>query len=156
MSIDDFWNEFLIKFGKDKSLKYMDAFHFHCTEKAANELLNLVLKGQKKATSSSMLCYEITGDKKPEVGDYSIVTNWNGEPKCVIETVKTTIVPFKDMTFQICKRKGEDEILEQWQRSHREFFMAEGKELGYEFSQDMLVLFEDFRVVFTLEEAVSK
>ena len=120
------------------------------TEKLANELLSLVLKGQKKATSSSIHSYELTGDKMPQVGDYSIITDWNGNPKCIIETTNITILPFKDITFEICVREGEDDTLESWQRGHKNFFISEGKELGYEFSEDMPVVFEDFRVVFTL------
>lgn len=101
MNIDEFGKEFLIKSGKDRSLKYIEAFHFEQTEKAANELLGLVLEGKKKATASSVWCYELTGDKMPEKGDYSIVTDWSGAPKCVIETINTTMLPFRDTNFFI-------------------------------------------------------
>ena len=66
----------------------------------------------------------------------------------MIETTEITILPFKEVTYDICKREGEDECLETWQRGHIAFFEAEGKELGYEFSEDLLVVFEDFKVIY--------
>lgn len=92
--------------------------------------------------------YEIEGKRLPEVGDLSIVTNWEGEPRCVIETVAVTIMLFSDMTYDICKREGEDDSLESWRTGHARFFRDEGNKLGYEFSNDMPVVFEDFEVVY--------
>lgn len=146
--IEKFWQEFLRETDRDRSLRYTECFHFELTEYWANELLRLVLEGRKRATSSSLWGYELEGDKVPEKGEMSIVTNWDGEPQCVIETTDVTIIPFKDITFDICSREGEDDNLQSWQEGHREFFKEEGKELGYEFSEDMPVIFQDFRVIY--------
>ena len=146
--IDMFWQRFLDNTGKDKNTKYLEAFHFELTEYWANELLKLVLEGTKRATCSSLKSWEIEGVKIPEFGDLSIVTDWEGTPRCVIETTNTMILPFKDITYDICKREGEDECLETWQRGHIDFFKAEGKELGYEFTDELLVVFEDFNVIY--------
>lgn len=147
--IGAFWEDFLLKTNKDKNTKYIDCFHFELTEKWANELLRLVLIGQKQATSSSLLAYQIEGGIIPKVGDLSIVTDWEGIPKCVIETTSVMIIPFKEITFDICKREGEDESLESWRKGHITFFSREGKELGYTFTEDMPVIFEDFKMVFS-------
>ncbi len=146
--IDEFWKKFLNETNRDKDTKYLDAFHFELTEKWANELLRLVLIGQKKATASSLRGYEIEGERIPKVGDLSIVTDWEGIPRCVIETTKITIIPFSEMTYDICKREGEDDTLESWVKGHTNFFTEEAKQLGYEFTSDMPVIFEDFEVVY--------
>jgi len=52
------------------------------------------------------------------------------------------------MTYAICKREGEHETLEAWQSDHIIFFNAEGAEIGYEFSWEMTILFEDFAVIY--------
>jgi len=148
LNIDEFWQGFLKSTNKDLSLKYYECFHFDLDEKSANELLALVLSGKKKATASSLPAYEINGEEIPKVGDYSIVTDWDGNPHCVIETTQVTILPFKEITFDICKREGEDDTLESWQRGHTNFFTEDGKMLGYDFSEDMPVIFEDFEVVY--------
>ena len=120
----------------------MSCFHFELSEYWANELLRLVLIGQKKATSSSLWGYEIEGEKIPQEGDCNIVTDWEGNPRCVIQTTKVSIIPFKEMTYEICRLEGEDENLETWRKGHLSFFQKEGKDLGYTFSEEMPVIFE--------------
>lgn len=147
--INTFWENFLLKTNRDKDIKYIDSFHFELTERWANELLRLVLIGQKQATSSSLLAYQIGGDRIPQVGDLSIVTDWEVIPKCVIETTNVMIIPFKEITFDICKLEWEDDNLEYWREGHINFFSREGKELGYTFTEDMPVIFENFKMVFS-------
>jgi len=108
----------------------------------------MVLSGQKRATASSLFSCENEIGNIPQAGDYSIVTDWDGIPRCVIQTTAVCILPFNEMTFEICQREGEDDSLESWQEGHRGFFNAEGEKLGYVFCETMPVVFEDFRVVF--------
>ena len=146
--IKKFWNEFLDKTKRAKDTCYFECFSFGWGEEMGDELLALVLEGKKRATASSLLAYQREGERMPAVGDLSLVTDGRGLPRCVIETTEVTVLPFKEITFAICKREGEDEVLETWQQGHERFFTQEGKELGYEFSWDMPVVFEDFAVVY--------
>ncbi len=156
MKADEFWRQFLEAAGLDCDTVCSEVFHFEITEYWADRLLELVISGQKRATSSSLIGYELEGDKVPEAGEYSIVTNWAGEPKCVIRTTAVTIIPFCDITYDICCREGEDDNLESWQNSHRSFFTEEGEQLGYQFTEDMPVIFEDFEVVYTADGGLVK
>lgn len=148
MSVRAFWDDFLESKNLSKDTNYFEAFHFHFEEKWANELLRLVLIGQKRATASSLLLYEIQGSEIPKVGDYSVVTDFANEPKCVIQTTSVHIIPFKEMTFERCKLEGEDDSLESWKEGHTRFFTHEGKKMGYQFTEDMPVVFEEFEVVY--------
>ena len=74
--------------------------------------------------------------------------NHNIVPKCVIETTNVRILPFKDITYDICRLEGEDDSLESWRKGHISFFKEEGKKSGYEFSEEMPVVFEEFEVVY--------
>ncbi len=143
-----YWKEFLIKTNRDLSLRYYECFHFCNSEELANSLLQLVLDGKKKATASSLLYYQAVNEPIPQVGGFSIVTDFAGNPKCVIETTNVMILPFRDMTFDICKREGEDDSLKSWQEGHIRFFTEDGQENGFEFTWDMPVVFEDFEVVY--------
>lgn len=125
----------------------LEKWHFELTEGAANYLLGLVLEGKKRATASSLWEYELEGEPLPKVGEMSIITYWDGTPGCVIRTTNVRIIPYRDMTFDIAKLEGEDDTLESWQKNHEAFFTEEGKELGYTFSEDMPVIFEEFEVV---------
>lgn len=146
--INEFFTRFIQKTHRDKNTTYMDVYHFELTEYWANELLRLVLIGQKKATASSYEAFIIENEPLPKVGDLNIITDFAGNPRCVVETKQITIRPFKEFTFDIVKREGEDDNLESWRTGHTKFFTNEGKELGYTFSEDMKVVFEDFEVVY--------
>ena len=148
MTVQAFWEAFLQETGWPADTPCLESFHFDLTEKWANELLRLVLEGKKRATSSSLTCYELEGARVPAPGDLSIVTDWAGEPHCVIETTQVDILPFRDMTFALCRLEGEDDCLDSWRRSHINFFTAEGHEAGYVFTEDMPVIFEQFRVIY--------
>lgn len=150
LNVDDFWKSFLLSRGLDENLEYTDCFHFELSEYWANELLRLVLAGQKRATSSSLWAYEIEGDKVPQVGDFSIVTDWEGNPRCVIRTTNVRILPFREITYDICRLEGEDDTLESWRRGRISFFQEEGKELGYTFTEDMPVIFEEIQAVYQI------
>src|SRR5690625_7593139 len=73
-----FWESFLRETHRPETTKYLEVFHFELTRDLANELLRLVLIGQKKATASSLWSYDLEGERVPIVGDLSIVTDWEG------------------------------------------------------------------------------
>ena len=150
-TINAYFARFLEKEKLDPSTTYLEAFHFELNEKLANELLDLVLQGKKRATASSAKAYQNTNESMPAIGDYTIVLDWDNNPRCIIQTTNVQLIPFKDITYEICKREGENDTLKSWQDGHRRFYIEEGKQIGYEFSEEMLVVFEDFEVVF-LEE----
>jgi len=151
MDNQTFWSTFLEKNNLPKDTPCFEVFHFHFEEKWANELLQLVLIGQKKATASSYYAFDKQGLSLPKTGDYSIVTDFANNPKCVIQTKNVRLIAFKDMTFEICKLEGEDDSLESWREGHIRFFSHEALDLGYEFSEDMPVIFEEFDVVYQVE-----
>ena len=146
--IQKYWESYLASTNSDVNLNYTDCFYFGRTENIANELVELVLNKIKKATTSCFHSYEINNEELPKIGDLCIITDWDGNPKCVIETTCVTILPFKNVTFEICKREGEDDNLESWRNTHFSIYEAEGKKNGYIFNWDTLVVFEDFKVVY--------
>ena len=88
---------------KDKS--YFECFSFGDSPEMADELLRLVLDGEKTPTVSVIL----EGEPAPSVGDLSLVLDGSGNPACVIKTVYLEIVKFCDLTWDMVKLEGEDE-----------------------------------------------
>ena len=150
-AVESFWLRYLTTQHMPLDSKYLEAFHFELTKKSANELLKLVLEGKKRATASSLEAYRKENEKLPIPGDYSIVTDFDGNPYAVIRTTAVTILPYRFMTFDICKREGEDDTLESWKKNHKKFFTEEGKMIGYKFNDSMLVVFEDFELLYQEE-----
>lgn len=148
MEIKQYWSDFLKETNRDSHTKYFEAFYFGSSEQAATNLLKLVLDGKKTATASGLKQSLLSNAELPKVGDLSIVTDWEGNPACIIETTNVIQMKFQEMTYDICKREGEDETLESWQQNHIDFFTVVGKEMGFEFSWDMDIIFEDFEVIY--------
>jgi len=133
---------------KEGKKNFEKAWHFCNDEKNANELAELTLQGIKRATTSLKYWYEVENEKIPEEGDLNIITDWKGNPVCVIKNVKVSIIPFKDVDEDFAYREGEgDKSLKYWRDVHIEYFTKELKEKDIEFNEDMLVVCEEFDVV---------
>ena len=142
------WERFLSDTGRPLDTPCYECFYFCDNEEAANALLELVLQGKKTATASYGPIYALEGAALPEVGGLSMVTDFSGLPKCVIQTTAITTLPFCRMTYEICRREGEDDRLESWQENHRLAFGRECAQAGIPFREDGPVVFEDFQVVY--------
>jgi len=83
------------------------------------------------------------------VGGYSIVTDFEGEPQCVILTTEVRHLPFNEVDAQFAFDEGEgDRSLEYWQSAHRNFFTECCRDLGIEFSENLMICCKRFKVLF--------
>lgn len=145
----DFWNAFAATDPAADESRFYEAFFFGDSEALADELAALVLQGTKRATAGSVWSYEAEGRRVPAPGDLSIVTNWAGEPLCVIETRSVEILPFNEVTAEFAAVEGEgDGSLAYWTQGHRRYFERECARAGREFAEDMMVACERFEVVY--------
>jgi len=144
-----FWNEFCRETGESDDSRFYEAFYFADSEALANELAELVLRGTKRATAGAMWKFEAEAKRIPQAGDLSIVTDWAGDPLCVIETLSVEVLPFSEVTAEFAATEGEgDGSLDYWQKSHGEYFMRECLASGREFSEKMLIICERFDVIY--------
>ncbi|MDK2593917.1 ASCH domain-containing protein [Pseudoalteromonas obscura] len=128
-------------------------WHFCDNEADANDCLDLVLAGVKKATSPSLWWYKANNIALPQVGDLNIVTDWHGYAHCIVKTTKVTIVPFNliDDTYAALEGEG-DKSLAYWRQVHWAYYQRELAETKYTPSHDMPIVCEEFEIVFTLED----
>ena len=144
-----FWSAYSASVGGVDDARFYEASYFGDSEALANELAELVLRGIKRATAGSVWSYETSGEKLPAPGDLSIITNWSGEPLCVIETQSVEVVPFNEVSAEFAATEGEgDGSLAFWQAAHRDYFTRECVAANRQFNEDMLVACERFRVVY--------
>uniref|UniRef100_A0A942YDJ2 ASCH domain-containing protein n=1 Tax=Neobacillus citreus TaxID=2833578 RepID=A0A942YDJ2_9BACI len=123
------------------------AWAFGATAEHADELLDLVLRGTKDGTASSMWDYEASGEALPEVGELSVILDGRGEPRAVIETTALRVVPFDEVDAEHARSEGEgDRTLEYWRAAHERYW-REHSENPRGFAPDMPVLCERFRLV---------
>lgn len=149
--VEAFWQAYLdsLPEGTAPPSRTYEAWYFGDSEAMANELGDLVRRGIKTATASLLWEYEAEGEAPPQVGDLSIITTFDGEPLCLIETTEVEIKPFNEVDAQFAYDEGEgDRSLAYWRQGHWSFFTKYCQILGRQPRQDMPVVCERFRVVF--------
>ncbi len=147
--IQPFWKSFEATIGHGASSRFYESFHFDDNETNANALGDIVLQGQKRATAGLLWSNEINDKPIPKVGDLSVVTNWQQEPLCIIETTQVEIVPYEEVSETFAAVEGEgDGSLRHWREVHWLYFSRECQRLGKEPSSRMPIICERFKVVY--------
>jgi uncharacterized protein YhfF len=115
----------------------------------ADELGRLIKSGTKTATCSALWDYEAEGEELPEVGTKTVVLDGNGHALCIVETTEVEIRPYDEVDEQFAYEEGEgDRSLAYWREAHRNFFSRTLPNVGREFSPEMPLVCERFRVVY--------
>ena len=155
-SVQEMWKAYLRSLGQDPTTtdKTFTAWHFCDNEQDADELAALVKAGHKRATASAYWAYEAEQEPVPAVGDYSVITDWDGEAQCVIRTTSVEIVPFNEVTADLARTEGEgDRSLDYWHRVHWACFSRELSAIGRCPEETMPVVCETFEVVYGAAKA---
>jgi uncharacterized protein YhfF len=149
-AIEHFWRAYLSSLPPSATPPAAyQAWHFGNTQDMADRLGRLVKTGVKTATCSLVWVYEAEGERLPQVGDLSIITTWDGQPLCLIETTQAEVRAFDQVDEQFAYDEGEgDRSLAYWRRVHWEFFSEECAAIGRQPSHAMPLLCERFRLVF--------
>ncbi|MFH0373685.1 ASCH domain-containing protein [Streptococcus sp. A22] len=114
-----------------------------------DELADLVARGIKTATSSAYPLYELEGEEIPQTGGYDIILDSQGNAVCIIKTTKVYVTPFSQVSEEHAWREGEgDRSLSYWRQVHEELFTIWLEEVGLTFTEDMLVVCEEFELVY--------
>lgn len=144
-----FWQAYVDAVGGVDETRFYEAFYFGDSMELADSLAALVLKGIKRATTTSVWSIEADGERLPTPGNLSVVTSWSGKPLCIVETVSVEVVPLNEVTAEFAATEGEgDGSLRYWQEAHRNYFKRECDDAGRQFTENMLVACEEFRVVY--------
>lgn len=146
------WKDYLATVGENEidTTKSYTSWHFCDNEEDANDLVDLVLCQTKRATASLYLAYEYENEEVPKVGNTSIITDWCGIAKCIIETIKIDIVPYNEVSEEFAATEGEgDKSLDDWRRAHWSYFSREMEVMGKRPTEEMLVVCEEFKVTYS-------
>ena len=117
----------------------------------ADYLAELVLMGQKTATSSAFDLYAVGNEPLPKENELSVILDSKENAICIIETTKVEVIPFKEVSKDHAYKEGEgDKSLAYWRQVHEEVFTEWMSEAGLTFTPDSKVVLEEFRKVYPL------
>lgn len=146
--LDEYWHTFLEKTGRDSDETCAGDLNFDSNGFMNDGQIALILSGRKTAFFTSFPSLSIDGEPVPVSGELYLVLDRAGNPRCVIELESVNIVPFCDVTWEMAKREGEDENLEKWREKYRGYLEDEGAVVGFDFSPDIRMVYQVFRVVY--------
>jgi len=149
LAVNEYWNAFLAdnpEIGHDTPFQ---VWYFGNSKVMAKELADLVISGKKTATASLAKTNEREPENAPLENGYSVVTDFEGVPVCVVQTVEIRHSPFNDVDAKFAFDEGEgDQSLEYWRSVHWEYFSREAAKFGFEFNENSIVCCERFRLLF--------
>lgn len=133
----------------DQPVRELAHWHFCDNKKDADECAQLVLQGVKRATSPSLWWHQASGEPVAKPGELNVVTNWQGDAICIIETVAVEVVAFCDISSEYAYLEGEgDKSLAYWRQVHWDYYHRELEGTEFTPTQQMPIVCEEFKVVF--------
>ena len=105
-SARNMWGDYLDKHLEDAFVNAPKTIHFCDNEHDANECVNLVVNGIKKATSSSLLGLQLRNEPLPKIGDFMVVTDWSGKAKCIVKTTAVKLKPYFSIDEEYAKKRA--------------------------------------------------
>lgn len=119
----------------------METWHFGSNN---DNLIKLVLSGDKTATTSLYKEYIDEKEPLPKTGDMGILVFDNEKKACITKDTQIIVTEFKNITSDLACLEGEgDKSLEYYRKIHTDFF----KKIDKNFNDNSLVVFEIFEVV---------
>ena len=146
--LDEYWNKFLQEKNLPLETKCSGDLFFEAKGFVSDEMNALVISGQKTALFSSYATFAIDGEPLPLSGELYIVVDRANKPLCVIELESVNILPFNEVTWEMAQKEGEDENLEEWRAKKQEYLEEEGSVLGFDFTPDIKLVYQTFKVVY--------
>lgn len=144
----DYWNLFQQQNPEFKNLPEPSSFYYGDNKKVADECAGLVINKIKQATSPSMWWFEKNNEPLPQAGDLAIVTDWDGNPKAIVKTIRIEIVRFKDISPEYARIEGEgDGSLAYWKKEHWNYYANEMKAFGEYPTEEMEIVCEYFETI---------
>jgi uncharacterized protein YhfF len=143
--VEAFWARSLDAAGDDPDLPVPDAGAFGDTVELADELIELVVAGSKRATAGAVAEYSATGEPLPKIGDRWIATDGALRPRAVLETTDVRVGPLSSVDDEFAWDEGEgDRTRDGWLDDHGWYFSRALTRLGVDFHPDIPVVFERF------------
>lgn len=149
MSIIEYWNKFLSETGRNpEETAYSGEMRFEGDGILAFERLSLVFSGKRTASFSAFEAYSINREPLPVSGEQYIVLDQNGEPCGILELTNVIVLPLGDVSWELAKREGEADSLEEWRERTIPVLEDEGALCGFDVDLNTKVVCEIFRIIY--------
>lgn len=143
----DFWSAFLEQTDTPENSYCSRHTYFGTGQEEAVDILEQLLRGEKTAISHCIPHYIVTRTPMPKQGDYTMVTDFYGNPCCILKTAGVVIEPLPGLPEDIAAMEAQGNY-EVWLERKKEEFRTLAKKSGFHFSDELPILMEIVEVVF--------
>jgi len=150
-TVKNYWKQFLASLPPDSPYltKTYVAEGWGDSPEMADELGALIAQGIKTAACSALWEWEVEGNPIPEAGYITIALDGRGEPICIVETIEISIHKYNEVDADFAREEGEGNLsLNYWREAHKNYFSRVLPKVGKEFSEDMPLVCERFRLIY--------
>lgn len=150
-AVDAYWEQFLASLPTDSPYRGRGfiAEGWGDGPEMADELGALIAQGAKTATCSSVWEWEAEGQTPPGLGTLTVVLDGKGDPLCIVETVEVAVRRYNEVDADFARAEGEGDLsLAYWRDAHKRFFTRTMARIGREFSEEMPLVCERFRIIY--------
>ena len=148
-TVYEMWNDFTELNPEFKKDGLPESSYFHNNEADAHRLAELVSIGKKKAGSNLYYWYEEANADLPKIGTKSIVTDFDGKARAIIETKRVDTIPFNQISKEYAEMDMGTTIepLKKWKKAHWDFFANAMEQSGEKPTEEMLIVCERFETI---------
>lgn len=146
--VDEYWYKFIKDTNRSEEERCAGDICFDSDALRTDQLTALVLANKKTAFFTSWSTYVIDEEPLPVTGELYVLVDRADNPRCIIELESVNIIPFNEVTWEMAKQEGEDGNITEWRERQQENLEYEGSILGFEFTPDIKLVFQTFKVIY--------
>jgi len=151
-AVETFWQEYRRTRGVPE--QGYDVCRFGSDAEMADELLALVLKGQKRATACLLRDVETGAEVMARVGGHVVVLDGSDRPRAIWRTRTVDVKPLDQIDDAFAWDEGEgDRTAADWLAMHIRYFENRARTEGFAFAPSMPAVFERFIIVWPPSDA---
>ena len=126
----------------------MEDIYFGGSEEESVTVLEQLLSGEKTAVGHCIPAYLAAKRRMPRIGDYTMVTDFYGNPCCILLTSDVTIAPMPEIPENLRRRECPELTPEQWlTRKQAESRDLAGR-LKFHYNEEIPLLMETVEMAF--------
>lgn len=144
----DFWQVFLEETGTPDTTVLQNYTYFGSSEEESVAALEQLLSGERTAISHCIPAFLVKKQRMPRIGDYTMVTDFYGNPCCILNTVDVTIAPLPEISEELISRDCPGLTREAWLLQKKDEYTALAKQGGFHYHDELPVLMEHVKLVY--------
>jgi len=148
----DFWEAFLQETGTPDTTVLSSYTYFGADEEASVSVLEQLLRGDKTAVGHCVSAYMAMRQRMPQIGDYVMVTDFYGNPCCILKTLDVTIAPLKEIPEDLRRAEYPELDSDGWMDLKQREFGDLARRFGFHYHPELPLLMETVELVYPAKD----